>query len=76
MELLLVTSLDKTEKCFSPSLAACAEAAAMNLQFTLLVTRAPRLECIALCLSVEAFIQIMMEMSKPRGLTNAEALVR
>ena len=36
----------------------------------------PCRECTLLCLSDEAFVGIMMAMSKPRGLTNAEALVR
>ena len=72
----LVTLLDKPEKGFSPSLAAWAGAGAMNLQFTLLMTWVARLECTSLCLSVEAFVLSMMAMSKTRGLTNAEALVR
>ena len=72
----LVTLLDKPEKGFSPSLAAWADAGAMNLQFTLLMTWAARLECTSLCLSVEAFVLSMMAMGKTRGLTNAEALVR
>ena len=66
----LVTLLDNPEKGFSPSLAAWADAGAMNLQFTLLMTWAARLEYISLCLSVEAFVGIMMAMSRPRGLTN------
>ena len=72
----LVTLLDKPEKGFSPSLAAWVGDGAMILQFRLLMTWVARLECTSLCLSVEAFVLSMMAMSKTRGLTNAEALVR